>query len=1019
MVSTVGGAVMLGGSTSASAGANLTRLATAARRKLEPERFRELCRQIAALAESNPDAAREMLTLASFAASSLNPNSPPERSVLFEIEGAAGRKLFTEEKLRTAVAGIDARQLMMLDMDYVMNVLPVADRGPLYLRQVQAFPASATAFPSREIMALGVLLAKPVDPESQKQILALLKDRIQKASKASPFALRSISSYLSGVATALARGFDSSNAGLLNDLDRHLAENYRESFPAPVFGALTRGKIGDEAAALQAIVDTVIRDVAQLPPDYPATNLGFFVRRSLAPHLDRIYPSRKAEFLSLVEQRTRDGGFTPALFALMLGIHQSDPAGDPWEAVAWLESVRTRAPSQRAVLESLYPLYRQLGEFEKERETLQALVTAAPEVEGYRRTLATLWRNLDHPTNALNALGGQVKPGMFPEESQTAMVQMFYIGTRTAQFNKLIAELTKPELGPEARSAFRSLLQMLPAAGVQIYQYYQSGFPAIEAGSLFAITAGPRASRAATAASVTAPLRAIETEDTEAGEAGRPAKLVERIAAQPFALPDLEAVVRTLDPTFSDGEQYLFYPLLADAYVAHGRASAEYARLTEALRAERASKKDLFVWLELAVRQPRETAADALALAEKVLATAGPVPDYQRIQLARLYARAGRSEQAVGAYQVIAISIMAGQNQRSSRGDASPLFSAVGLFSDAEKYLDRGGLAALLPPLVQATKAHGAPALELWHQRYRLWLAERALKAGVAPDQVRPLVAGIDLAKARREDLVRYALAQSRLAPAADALPTLKTALRRGAENQQASVALDINMSRYLTGLGLRTGSVVSMSATEPPALPLFKGVFPMRVEAWSGAREWVEAAGKAIPAWIGTAGVDGDLALQVLAIVALRQSQLGLPDAAGTARELSRALGQLDRVSTPTATLAVAVAEKMSVPVESAVIRKLIAGGRLDVRQLAGLVQRASEVEGPAAALALGESALSYTQNDDLLRELEALARKSGDEGLLRRLNGIRAQAGEARAKFEAPSRTTPGQRISMSLRR
>lgn len=1020
IVSTASSAVLPSGSSSASAGGNLARLATAARRKLAPERFRELCRQIVELAESNPDLARELLTAASSSMISfMNPNTPPERSVLFEIEEAAGKKLFAVEKLRAAVAAVDARQLMTLDMDYVMHGLPVAERGPLYLRQVQAYPSSASSFPSREIFALSVLLTKPVDPESQKQILALLKDRMQKASKASPFAMRSISSYLSGVATALARNFDPANAGFVNDLDRHLAENYRDTFPVPVFAALVRGKGGDETAGLQAIIDTVMREVAALPPDYPVTSLGFYVRRTLTPHLDRIYPQRKAELLSLVEQRTRDGGFTPALFALMFGIYQADPAGDPRETVAWVESVRVRAPSPRAVLEVLHPLYRQLGEPEKERETLQALVAAAPDVDAFRRMLAMQWRNLDHPTNALNALGGQVKPGMFPEESQTAMVQMFYMGTRTAQFNKLIAELTKPELGPEARPAFRSLLQMLPAAGVQLYQYYQNGFPVIDHGSLFAITAGPRASRAASAAGVTLPLRAIETEDAEGGESGRPVKLVERIASQPFALPDLEAVVRTLDPTFADGEQYLFYPLLADAYVAHGRAAAEYARLTEAIRTERASKKDLFVWLELAIREPRESAAAALALAEKVLLTTGPVPEYQRIQLARLYARAGRPDQAVGAYQVLAISIMAGQNLRSGRGDASALFSATGLFSDAEKYLDREGLAALLPALVQATNAHGAPALEIWHQRFRLWLAERALRAGVAPERVRPLVAGIDLAKARREDLVRYALAQSRLAPAADALPTLKTALRRGAENQQASFSMDANTSRYLMGLGLRSSAVVSINATESPAPPLFKGVFPTRAAAWSGAREWVEAAGKAVPGWIGTAGVDGELALQVLAIVALRQSQLGLAEAAGTARELARALGQLDRLSTSTATLAVAVAEKMGVPVEVAVIRKLIAGGRLDVRQLAGLVQRVAEAEGPAAALALGETALGYTQNDDLLRELEVLARKAGDEERLRRLNGIRTQADEARAKFETPSRGTAGQRVSMATSR
>jgi hypothetical protein len=308
------------------------------------------------------------------------------------------------------------------------------------------------------------------------------------------------------------------------------------------------------------------------------------------------------------------------------------------------------------------------------------------------------------------------------------------------------------------------------------------------------------------------------------------------------------------------------------------------------------------------------------------------------------------------------------------------------------------------------TKPSGGAAYEYWHQRLVFWILERAVLAGVSPDQIRTIVALAEPKVARREDLVRYALGRSRIDAPAEALPALQAALRRPPElpNQLSDALRDQNVARYSRNLGLGSGGFAGsvVGASNPGGVLQLLTLFPTQADAWPGARPWLLEVARALPGWIKSGEVEAELALPALALVTLRLQHFGLPEAAGAARALAGQLGSSMRLSMATATLALAAAEKAGASVDAAVVRQLVANRQLEVRQLAGVVRRVAASDGVPAALALGESALGYTQNDELLGELESLAQKAGDAARAAKFKATRQQAATARAALENTKR-------------
>ena len=95
---------------------------------------------------------------------------------------------------------------------------------------------------------------------------------------------------------------------------------------------------------------------------------------------------------------------------------------------------------------------------------------------------------------------------------------------------------------------------------------------------------------------------------------------------------------------------------------------------------------------------------------------------------------------------------------------------------------------------------------------------------------------------------------------------------------------------------------------------------------------------------------------------------------------------------------------------------KSLVAARRIEVRQLASLVQTVADSDGVAAAQALGEAALVYTRNDDLLAVLITLAERAHDDAAQARYQQWRSEAATARAVLEKPK--APGaERVSGSM--
>lgn len=1003
-----GGVVVIGPSGPGSAG-SLTQIAGQARRKLSPENFTALCQQIATLAAQNEEVARELVA----GLSSMDLYRPTiDRSPLFAIEEAAGRPLFTGERLAALVGAIDGRLLTSLDLDYVMPTLPPAERPGLFVRHAQAMPLAPYWAPT--FHALATLLAQPLEPAAATRVANALKDRFQKVAK-SPSGLRIYNgSWTSFAAQATAR-LHQANTAWLAALDHDLKEAHPETFPTGLFGNVQAASRGPASLDLPGVIDGALREIAQVEPNYPVSYLPYRIRQYLQTLADQIYPQRKAALLELLAQRAA-GGITPPLFAITVAVHAADPAGGVREQVAWLEDLHRRQPDFRPALETLYPLYAQLGEADKERDVLERLIAVSPDAERYRARLASLWRTLDHPENTLKALGGRARTAL-PGDAQSAAIGVSIYGMRYPQIGRYAAQLSAPETAPAARPALRGLLQLLVPSGAPpnySYQVAQSGAPVMDYATFFDLgrvapeTPGP----ARVAGGVTSTLLPLlEAEAAAGAEPGRAPRLTDSILAQPYAVAELESVVRTLDPAATEtDDQYLFYPLLADAYARHGRLAAEFARLTPLVQAGKAGKKDLLIWFELAIRQPAEVLPGLPALVEAALPRAGAFSDYQRIQLARLYARAGQRERAAGMYSVATVSAMAATTYRYSRGDRLPLFSATGLAADAAKHLDREGLGQFLTAFMQVTKPSGGAAYEYWHQRLVFWILERAVLAGVSQEQIRAIAALADAKGARREDLVRYALARSRIEAPSAALPALQAALRRPPElpSQLSDALRDQNVARYSRNLGLSSvgfsGTVIG--AANPGGVLQLQTLFPTGANAGAGAHPWLLEVARALPEWIQAGEVEAELALPALALVTLRLQQAGRPEAAAAAHTLARQLGSTARLSMATATLALAVAEKAGAAVDTAVVRQLVAHRQLEVRQLAGVIRRVAASDGVPAALALGETALTYTQNDELLGELESLAQKAGDAARAAKFKATRQQAATARAALENTKR-------------
>lgn len=1008
-----GGLMPLGAGPAAAGGAaNLARIAAHARDRLDPEKYGALCRQIAAVAASNPELASGLLTSGR---GGFLMRFEPTESPLIALEQAAGRKLFTPQQLSAAVAAIDTRRLASLDLNYVMARLGDEDRAALFMRFGQSIQ---TAFQARTLItAFSLLLERPVPAGMAERVAGVVKEKLKMAAK-EPFALRYLATQSPGNAAENPPVMDPANVGLVAELDRSVSESLPEYFAPGTFRNLVAPS-AKSGPAPSEILAGVLREATQVDPGMPATFTQFRVRSYLQNYVSTIYPGKRAELLALLDSKIAESGLTSPLFWIKQSIYEADPAPAARdEMTEWLERVVKEHSDHRLALETLATIYRSRHDSEKERRILEMLVSVNPDAEAPRRQLAALWHTLDHPENEMKALGAlRARAG----DGSGSGSRPFLFGYGSPQVEKYVKILSGKPSTEMGQGALRGILQLLPPPGgqMQMYQLMQSGIPVLNSAAILSLRFDPPRSDEESEPAARW-LKWIASDRAVAGEPGSPVSLLDSIAKEPYALPELESVVRVLDPSEADsGDQYRFYSLLADSIVASGKLRPEFDRLSSRVASGKAGRKELLIWMELASRLPVSEARDLPAIAEKALLDSSEIGGYQRLQLAHLCARAGQVEKAVSIYCVAAVSGSDDSSAQFAMRGQTSLFTAIGLFKDAVGYLDVDGLALYAGRLAEIFRPHGSAALDREYARFLTWLADAAMDAGVPRDRLRSVPAKLENEGLSREELIRWASVRARLVPAGEAVGALREALKPLPPPAPATmVRVDPNTARYAAMLGIQGRQMFNLFRGDEPVsnrdLFALKLAFPTRGDSWEGASDWVRAAAAAIPRWVDDGSIEADIGVQALSVVTLRLHQMNLPEVTDACASLSKILARSEGCSTQSATLAVAVADEVGSPVDLDVIGRLVAARRVDVRQLAGIVRRAAEVKGAASALALGEAALDYTRNDGLLREMEDLARRSGDPARAREFAGLREHADVVRAALQGKASDSGNLRLT-----
>lgn len=969
--------------------------------KLDRARYLALCGEIAAMAAANPADARSLLT----GQARGGPEGVP--SVLERLEAAVGRRIFTPEQATVALAALTPVELRGLDFNVVLATVPAKEAAGVFGR----YTAGMQYYESDQLVrALRSLLARELDAAAQQRMVEDTKVFLQKAAK-QPMMQRSFPQIM----RQLGPNRDVTRAGnepLLERLNQLLAETAGEGFSkswlAPA-GTETR-------PAGQRLADAIMADLQQaeqnsaVPAMYRRSTALYYYRRQSAED----YPKYKAEIVASLEARLGDKALDKTAFLAASSAFEADAAGDPRELTAWLERVAVRFPQEAAPLENLAALYRRTGETKRAQAMMERLVQLAPSNESYRQQLATFWQASDHPENLRAVLNGRRLATAVATDDMAIMLSRsgFPNGTEVyaGQLNG-----TDPV---KAAAGLRSILQGPTGGGnngmMMAMMIGSGGGGQSLAGFNNLRTVGQVLDRQA----ANEPIPAGAWLEKLSAASGEPAGFLDRLIAQPFALPELVRCWQAAAPNaVVDGSGQSLLRLLGRAYVAAGQLEPEFTRLSAVVASGRAGRKEVALWLELAALRPREQAAVVIPVAEKALRDTGSPSAYQGLQLARLYARAGRTEEAINLYTVLQVTNNGGDDALGYYypGSEPPAYSAVRLAEDAGRHFDRTGFGRFLTAFGEFTRPAAGEVKQTWHRRFRLRLGELALQHGLPPEQAKALVAPFAPKDGRREDLIRAATVHVKLGAMDQSLAAFRLALQQTKLSVSSGLpdyyfssgrqtAAERMANAYSRGLGLdSTGPGPAVNGELPRAALDFKELFA----AASGP--WLDQAAAAIPAWLQAGEIEVNVAGQVLALAVWRQQQLGLPGTAASAPALVAMLARPE-MSRSTATIAVLVAQRAGAAIPTKTAEELINGRRLAVELIAGFLQQIASQGEVAPALALGEAALTYTQNESLLRELESLAARAGDPARAAKFQALRQRAAAARTLLAAaPAGITP----------
>jgi Tfp pilus assembly protein PilF len=982
--------------------------------------------------------------------------------ILTRLETTLGQPLIAEDRLMRLMS--KRSDWADVNLQYVLTHLSPDQQIDVLGRYLRATDVNWSRF----LQAFGMVLRKPLDAAHAAGLLAVVKPAMQTGLKKQngPSYLANFMNY------PFTAGVHADNAPIVDDVEQFLAEKFPQSFKVGYFKASLLRDIGRDREALTAFVDAALKMYVPLPTEGGVLTAGApspyayqsFVR-SFGPF---IFPKYKADVMTLLDEREAGpAGLTDALISLRIELNNSDPAPDPQQFLASLQAIADRQPRNEMLRNMLYPLYDQWGDTLKAAEVLTELTKLRPDNRTYRYRLVLLWQKLDRPEKVVEVVGAQTVEDLAPVVQRSAYIESISgpVTTRFPMLKRAIDRVKAAATGgdmQEAALGLRTLLQVLPPAGMSLSEYSQSRDdtdpyftlrdlllvdgeapkPAAAAGAAAAPAFAPAAvivqavaggavliQPAASAGAAAAPssiydrlMTALEGPGGPVDTAPRPARLLDVAARYPFAIAELESYVNTIRAGDIDA-QYVVYNLLADAYVNNGRAEAELSRRTPQVQAGTVGRKDAVVWLALASRQSGARAAELVRAAEQGGLLSSSLNGFQLVLLARLYAAAGRPDQAVDAYMSVATTVLAGAastiqpNTLSvdpyGRDTGLLLFTGLGLFDEARQRLDADSLNRFVSAMLALGKPPANPIVAQNYARFALVMYVRAIQAGLTIESLRQVAPTFQVTPSwTRPEALQSVFALAHEGRVDDALRLLQTKLQRDVDTRDPITAATSNAMfaarQYQVALGL-SGDIQMLGpfGTSGIGIEEFKPLFPVKADAWPGGGAWVARVARELPAWIEQRLVNRDAGVQLLSLLTVRLQQMG--DTAGAAaatRGLSEAM-RAGRVSIRSATLAVSVADKAGAPIDLAVVQDYVRANRLHISREVGVITRTAQAQGPEAALRLGEIVAGITSNDELLKQLVTIAQASGNAAEVQRWTERQRQVTAARAQL---ARKPPG---------
>ena len=1039
--------IMIGASQLPDRSPGLAEVATHAYQRLDERHFGSLAQNIFDLV-TNQDPYAEKLIL-----DLVYQYETPDVPILNRLEIAIGQPLIAEERLARLVA--KRQDFTYLNLPYVLSHLSTLRQIDLLDRYWKSTDMSWLTF----LRSLGPVLAKPLDPAQAGLFTGMVKNAVQTGIKKGS-GLQLLPNFMNYSFTA---GMHASNAPIVEDLERFIAERHSAVFKVGYWRATMLKDIGRDQEALAAFVDAALQMYVPLPAPVNGVVMISSVAGAPSPFAFQtftrqfqtfIYPKYKADVMTLLEEREAGPeGVTEALISLRVELNAMDPSGDTRQYAAALQAMAERHPRNERIRTLLYPLYDSAGDTRKAIDVVTELTKIAPDNRDYRYRLVLLWQKIEFPENALKAAGGSRLADLAPVPPRTSSVIIESLSgppaVRFAMLRKAVEQIKAAVGGGDqaaGASGLRTLLQTLPPGGMSTSEYaqirdpddpylYMRDFlqldveapkpapaapPAAAGGATPAAAAAAPPPGAMVAIVPAAPIRVVGNDVFPVAAPGAPAptntydRLLKSLelgaqesAARPPRLPDtvgrfgfgiepLQSYLGTLKVGDFD-KQYILFTMLVDAYVNSGRADAELRLRTPQVLAREIGQKDATIFLGLASRQPEARARELVQTVEQGGLPANLPSALQRLFLARLYATAGQRDKALASYVSVASSVLAGtantlqpntlQVDQFGRDNAMYLFTGISLFDEARTRLDADGLNRFVSEMLVMTRPAASPGVQQLYARFVNVLYVRALQAGLVLPVLQQEAPIIQPAPGwTRPEILQAAFVRAHLGRTDDALAILKSTLRRDFESRELLTAAQSNAvfaaRQYQIALGL-SGDVQMLGpfGPGPAGVEEFRPLLPVRANEWPGSDAWLMRVGTELPVWIEKGDANRDAGMQVLSLVALRLRQTGHPDEAKTAARFLSSAFRIGPVTVRCATLAAAVGDLVGAPIDLPILQDLVRNNRVHLSRVQTVLARTVEAEGADAALRLGEVAASFTSNDELLKQLIAVAKTAGND--------------------------------------